>query len=123
MMGFDPISRRPASTVPTRRDVRVQSSNPSGNQTHDEGRPRGALVPVPNARANESRPALKLVSSQDMPVASACAEAGVTLQSRLPAPRRGLRADASERARYNQAYRNAADPVRPAHLPKKDMRA
>lgn len=48
------------------------------------------------------------------PVARATSQSGVQLQAAFPHPRRGLRADASERARYARAYDSAQALTRPA---------
>jgi hypothetical protein len=103
MINFDPnTARRPGLPVPTRRDVRV---TPSAGAD-------GAGVDDHHSNADAQRPTLRVVHAQDeaprdASVAAASARAGYALQVDLPAPRRGLRADAGERARYRAAYESA----------------
>lgn len=104
MINFDPnAARRPGLPVPTRRDVRVAASADVG----------GAGVGDHRSDDRAERPTLRVVhakdeASRDASVSAASARAGYALQADLPAPRRGLRADAGERARYRAAYESAA---------------
>ncbi len=105
MINVDPNSvRRPGLPVPTRRDARVTASAEAG----------GAGVDDQNEDRNAGqRPILRVVHANDdapkeASVAAASSRAGVFLQSDTPNPRRGLRADAGERARYRAAYESAA---------------
>ncbi len=108
MIGFDPHTRRPGLPVPTRRDARVAPSPSAGDAGPD--RRERALVPVKNTAqahgANDRAP-----SRPANDVARSCARAGLSLQTDMPAPRRGLRADAVERQRYRTAYEAAGRAV------------
>lgn len=108
MIGFDPTPvRHPGLPVPARRDRRVAASGGAAS-SGDPGAGRQDGAP------QKARPALRAVetagSSPFSPsVASTSSSAGVALQSELPAPRRGLRADAGERNRFRAAYDRAAE--------------
>lgn len=109
MINADPsAARRPGLPVPTRRDVRVTASADTGGAGAQDQHSAGS-----------DRPTLRVVHVQDearrdASVASASSRAGFVLQSDLPAPRRGLRADAVERARYRAAYERASRQPAPA---------
>ena len=110
MINVDPnAARRPGLPVPVRRDGRVaapaNAGGPGNDSPHREDR-------------TAARPALRVVEGDrpvqaDASVAAAACRAGVALQADLPGPRRGLRADAGERARYRAAYESAAQPPAP----------
>lgn len=107
MINVDPnAARRPGLPVPTRRDARVAApSNAGGAGGEERGREPARAKPPARTRVEaQDRPA------PDAAVAAASARAGVALQADLPAPRRGLRADAGERARYRAAYESASRP-------------
>ena len=105
MINTDPnAARRPGLPVPTRRDVRVAACAETGGAGVEDQR---------QERSGGERPALRVVHARDdapaeASVAAAASRAGVFLQAERPTPRRGLRADAGERARYRAAYETAA---------------
>lgn len=105
MINFDPNSaRRPGLPVPTRRDARVTAPAGTGGAGVDDRNPD---------RSAAQRPTLRVVHANDdapreASVAAASSRDGVFLQADMPNPRRGLRADAGERARYRAAYESAA---------------
>ncbi|MCR9130231.1 MAG: hypothetical protein NXI12_11975 [Alphaproteobacteria bacterium] len=105
MINLDPTSaRRPGLPVPTRRDARVTASAEAGGAGVDDQHPDRKAAQRPTLRvvhANEDAP-------KEASVASAASRVGVFLQADMPNPRRGLRADAGERARYRAAYECAA---------------
>jgi len=94
--------RRPALPVPARpRTLRVApaSNTPAAGEGADH----------PAFASADSRPRAEVDAGT--PVAEAASAAGVTLQVNHPHPRRGLRADASERRRYARAYAQAQAPT------------
>jgi hypothetical protein len=104
MINVDPnAARRPGLPVPTRRDARVTAAADTGGagaeDRHEPAEARRATLRVVHAQDEAAREAS---------VAAASSRAGVFLQADLPNPRRGLRADAGERARYRAAYESAA---------------
>jgi hypothetical protein len=104
MINVDPnAARRPGLPVPARRDARVCAPSNAGGAGSQDRRDSPQKQALPSPRRVErvaSRGAERSVT------AAACA-AGVMLQADLPNPRRGLRADAVERARYRAAYESA----------------
>ena len=122
MMGIDPYTRRPAFTVPTQRSSGARPSKPARSADRVPERRYGALVPVSPVRDETSSSYSEPVAHTFGEVEDHCATAGIELQSRMSAPRRGLRADANEQARYHQAYADAAAPVAPYVGPKAQIR-
>lgn len=87
-------------TVPTPTARRVP---PAGEARGSNDRPpqrQTALVPVPTQRESEPR------AKSSLRARNAAAE--VVVQVIAGNPRRGIRAEASEQARYRRAYANAA---------------
>lgn len=104
MIGFDPNpARRPGLPVPTRRETRVVASANTGGAGSQDRNP--SARPDPRPASSQANAAAHRTA--ETPIAAASARAGVVLQADLPAPRRGLRADAGERARYRAAYESA----------------
>ena len=112
MINVDPnAARRPGLPVPTRRNARLAApSNAGGAGSEERGR-----EPARAERHARTGADARERAGPDAAVAAASARAGVALQADLPAPRRGLRADAGERARYRAAYESASR--RPAPRP------
>lgn len=97
--------RRLALPAPaSSRTAKTQPAHPAQERLEDR------RSPAQNDRAGRRR--------SDAPcepaVARATSQSGVQLQAAFPHPRRGLRADASERARYARAYDSAQALCRPA---------
>ncbi len=106
MSGLVPIPARPAGAlVPTRRTARVEPAPVAAN-VHDEPRGRADAQRRAGARAQTSAPL-----SPD----------GVTFLQAGPV-RRGLRADACERQRYQAAY-TAAMHLGPSQRPSRERAA
>ncbi len=90
--------RRLALPVPAQsRSVQVQPTHSPQDRREER---RGAPGTERRGRRRTDRPAEPAVDR-------ATSASGVQLQADFPNPRRGLRADASERARYARAYDNA----------------
>ncbi len=103
MIGFDPHTRRPGSSVPTHRGARVAPAPKSGQTGSESG--QRALVPINPTSRKAERPRARATSQASS--AARSAQSALSLQCDAPAPRRGLRADAVERNRYRQTYEAA----------------
>lgn len=105
MINPDPnAARRPGLPVPTRRATRVAASAQAGG---------AGINDQSEDRSGAQRPTLRVVHAndaapKDASIAAASSRAGVFVQAEAANPRRGLRADAGERARYRAAYESAA---------------
>lgn len=106
--------RRPALPVPTPRSARVQPASKAASASDAPARaPRPATPPRPEPGAPAPQPAA---------IAAQCSSAGISIQDAFPHPRRGLRADASERQRYRRAY-DAAQTTAPGPRPRLERSA
>lgn len=114
MIGFDPHTRRPGSSVPTHRGARVAPAPKSGQSGSDDNRQR-ALVPVNPTPRKTERP--RAQSTTNASSAARSGQSALALQCDTPAPRRGLRADAVERRRYHESYAAAGRPTAPVQRP------
>ncbi|MBO6796591.1 hypothetical protein [Maricaulis sp.] len=87
-------------TVPTPTSRRVPPVGKASGSNDRPSQPQNALVPVPTQRESEPRAKTSLRARN--------AAAEVVVQVIAGNPRRGIRAEASEQARYRRAYANAA---------------
>ncbi|HBU61523.1 MAG: hypothetical protein CMH91_02585 [Oceanicaulis sp.] len=98
-------ARRPALPAPTSsRSVQVHPTERTHERQEDR---RGPATSERRGRRRTDAPV-------EPAVARITSATGVQLQADFPHPRRGLRADASERARYARAYDNAQSLSAPA---------
>lgn len=102
-----PIGSYPSASRP----ARVEPASPSGDRRGDT--PGRSLVPAGPRR--DHRQSEHRSREDSRTAAQSCAAAGVWVQADA-APRRGLRADAIERRRYQAAY-GAAMNLAPAARP------
>ena len=106
--------RRPALPVPTRRSARVQPASEAASASDAPDRaPQPVTPPRQETGATPAQPAA---------IAAQCSSAGISIQDAFPHPRRGLRADASERQRYRRAY-DAAQTAAPGPRPQLERSA
>ena len=110
MINVDPsAARRPGLPVPARRERRVETSAQTGGPGGDGSPREPRTAPAPRSRLTHAAPAAQPEAS----IAAAVSRAGVSIQAEPAHARRGLRADASERARYRAAYESAGRPAAP----------
>ena len=95
-------------TVPTPTNRRVPPAGKARGSNDRPPRRENALVPVPTQRDPEPR------AKNTLRARNAAAE--VVVQVIAGNPRRGIRAEASEQARYRSAYANAS--AQPAPRPR-----
>jgi|GEM_PF-5991041 hypothetical protein len=112
MIGFDPYPQRAhtaasSRTASARGDGRVAPGSGTGASGDPGGR---ALVPA-GPRRDRIEPRRR-AEARPGDAGRACARSGISLQTDVPAPRRGLRADAAEQGRYRRAYETAMAPAR-----------